>query len=352
MPPSGAARTVSSRSRLRMKKFFGFLSLLALILGAAWFSRPDRAPVAALAPLLPLAEGEGLDAIRPLPPPPSLPPDRVALGERLFSDPRLSADQSLACVSCHRFDLGGADGRVVSLGVGGAAGAVNAPTVFNSGLQFAQFWDGRARDLREQVAGPLHNPVEMASSWPQVIERLQADAEIRRDFARAYPDGLNAANIADAIASFEQSLVTVDAPFDRFLRGEREAIGELELEGYHRFRDFGCISCHQGVLLGGNMFQKFGVLGDYFAGRPLNPADLGRYNVTGRDEDRHVFKVPGLRNVALTAPYFHDGSAATLATAVTVMGRYQLGRDLQPDDVEAIVAFLGTLTGKLPEPRR
>lgn len=333
---------------LRMKKFLGSLLLLTLVLGVAWWSRPDRLPLAERDPLLTLADGDGLEAVRPLPQPPLLQPDRVALGERLFRDPRLSADQSLACISCHRFDLGGADGRSVSVGVGGALGSVNAPSVFNSSLQFAQFWDGRVSDLREQVAGPLHNPVEMASSWPQVLERLQSDETIRRDFARAYPDGLNAANVADAIATFEQSLITVDAPFDRFLRGDRSAIGELALDGYHRFRDLGCISCHQGVLLGGNMFQKFGILGDYFAGRPLAQADLGRYNVTGREEDRHVFKVPGLRNVALTAPYFHDGSAATLEAAVAVMGRYQLGRELQPDDVRALVAFLQSLTGRQP----
>lgn len=332
-----------------MKKIAVFLLLLVIVLGSAWFSRPSRDESVLIREAFAPVFDDTIQPLRPLPPLPDLPAERVLLGQRLFTDTRLSADYSLACISCHRFDLGGADGRRVSLGINGAKGPINAPTVFNSGLNFVQFWDGRAITLQEQAAGPIHNALEMGSSWAQVLERLAADEGMRRDFAAAYPDGLTAANVADAIASFEQSLLTVDSPFDRFLRGDSQALGELEIDGYHRFRDFGCISCHQGALLGGNMFQKFGVLGDYFAGRAVSQADLGRYNVTGRDEDRHVFKVPSLRNVALTAPYFHDGSADSLATAVAVMGRYQLGRDLSPDDVKAIVAFLNSLTGKIPE---
>lgn len=332
-----------------MKKIVASVLLLVIVLGSAWFSRPSRDDSTLIQEAFAPVFDDTVQPLRALPPLPVLPPERVLLGERLFTDTRLSADYSVACVSCHRFDLGGADGRRVSLGINGAEGPINAPTVFNSSLNFVQFWDGRAANLQEQAAGPIHNALEMGSSWAQVLERLAADDSMRRDFAAAYPDGLTAANVADAIASFEQSLLTVDAPFDRFLRGDRQAIGELEIDGYHRFRDFGCISCHQGALVGGNMFQKFGVLGDYFAGRPVSQADLGRYNVTGREEDRHVFKVPSLRNVALTAPYFHDGSASSLETAVAVMGRYQLGRDLLPDDVTAIVAFLNSLTGQIPE---
>ncbi len=230
----------------------------------------------------------------------------------------------------------------------GRLGGINAPTVFNSAYSLAQLWDGRAATLEEQAAGPVHNPLEMASNWPQVLERLGQDAALVSAFQSAYRSGLTAENIADAIASFERSLVTLDSPFDRYLRGERDALNMIEIEGYQRFREFGCTSCHQGMLVGGNMYQKFGVLKDYFVGRQLSQADLGRYNVTGRDEDRHVFKVPSLRNIALTAPYFHDGSAATLAQAVAVMGRHQLGRELSSQDVEFIVAFLNTLTGQLP----
>lgn len=331
-----------------MKRFFLGLSVLLGVVLAAWLFRPDHDDALFLPSAAPGSFDEAMQALRPLPEPPPLRPERVALGARLFADTRLSADYSLACASCHRFDLGGADGQPVSVGILGREGGINAPTVFNSGLSFVQFWDGRALTLQEQAAGPIHNPLEMGASWSLVIERLGADETMREAFRLAYPDGLTAANIADAIASFEQSLLTLDSPFDRYLRGDEEALDELARAGYQRFRDFGCVSCHQGVLLGGNMFQKFGVLGDYFADRPLTAADLGRYNVTGREEDRHVFKVPGLRNVALTAPYFHDGSAPTLEVAVAIMGRYQLGRDLAAEDVKAIVAFLNSLTGRIP----
>ncbi|MBS4017698.1 MAG: cytochrome-c peroxidase [Dechloromonas sp.] len=331
-----------------MKRFFLGLAVLSGVVLAAWLFRPDHDDSLFLPSVLPGSFDDAMQALRPLPELPPLRPERVALGARLFADTRLSADYSVACISCHRFDLGGADGLPVSVGILGREGGINAPSVFNSSLNFVQFWDGRALTLQEQAAGPIHNPLEMGGSWSLVIERLGADETMREAFRLAYPDGLTAANIADAIASFEQSLLTLDSPFDRYLRGDEEALDELARAGYQRFRDFGCVSCHQGVLLGGNMFQKFGVLGDYFADRTPTEADLGRYNVTGREEDRHVFKVPGLRNVALTAPYFHDGSAPTLEMAVAIMGRYQLGRDLAAEDVKAIVAFLNSLTGRIP----
>lgn len=323
---------------------------LLLLLGAlvSWFIGRDRLPPPALPGAPTAISGDALQPVLPLVPVPGLSPERVALGERLFHDARLSADFSLSCASCHNLGKGGVDGRRFSLGVGGAAGGINAPTVLNSAYSLAQFWDGRAASLEEQAAGPIHNPLEMGSSWAQVLARLSQDAALRAAFARAYPDGLTAANVANAIATFERSLVTVNSRFDRYLRGEADLLTPLEIEGYRRFREYGCTSCHQGMLLGGNMYQKFGVLGDYFAGRPVTKADLGRYNVTQQDSDRHVFKVPSLRNVALTAPYFHDGSAATLPQAVLVMARYQLGRELSAPDVEAIVAFLNTLSGELP----
>lgn len=294
---------------------------------------------ATLLPVLPLAPIQGLD------------PGRVALGERLFHDARLSADFSLACASCHNLAQGGVDGRKVSLGVKGAQGGINAPTVLNSGYGMAQFWDGRAASLEEQAAGPIHNPVEMGSNWAEVLGRLKQDADLVASFNKLYPEGLTADNVVDAIATFERSLVTVNSRFDRYLRGEKQILTPLEIDGYRRFQELGCTSCHQGVLLGSNMYQKFGVLRDYFAGKKITPADLGRYNVTQREEDKHVFKVPTLRNIAQTAPYFHDGSADTLDQAVTVMARYQLGRDLSAQDVEAIVAFLKTLSGELPAGR-
>jgi len=288
----------------------------------------------------------GSEPILPLPPPSLLSPDVRALGEKLFNDPRLSHDNSIACASCHDLSKGGTDRSTFSVGINATLGNVNAPTVFNSGLNIAQFWDGRAKTLEEQAAGPVHNPAEMGSNWEEVIRKLEVDPEYPMLFKRAYSDGISAANIASAIATFERSLTTPNAKIDRYLRGDKNALDKDELNGYRHFVDYGCVGCHQGAGIGGNMFQRFGVMSDYFKNRPSRKADLGRFNVTGLEEDRHVFKVPSLRNVAVTAPYFHDGSAKTLADAVTTMGRYQLGRELSKEDVRLIVAFLRTLTGE------
>lgn len=326
------------------------LFLLSLIGGAVWllWSGEKSVPVEPLVqPVFAMRENV-LQPILPLEPIANLDPLRVALGEKLFHDARLSGDFTLTCASCHDLGKGGVDGRRFAVGIGGAVGGVNAPTVFNSGYSLAQFWNGRAATLEEQAAGPIQNPIEMGATLPQVLARLEEDAALKKEFKRAYVNGLTIENVLNAIATFERSLVTLNSRFDRYLFGETSVLTPLEIEGYRRFRELGCTSCHQGALIGGNMFQKFGVLGDYFAGRVTTKDDLGRFNVTQREEDRHVFKVPSLRNVAQTAPYFHDGSAETMDQAVTVMARYQLGRDLSPEDVEAIVAFLKTLTGDLP----
>jgi cytochrome c peroxidase len=286
------------------------------------------------------------DALLPLPVLPSPPADKVALGRRLFFEPRLSRDDTIACAHCHDLARGGTDRLPFSLGIEGRRGDVNAPTVFNSGLNFVQFWDGRAATLEEQAAGPVHNPVEMDADWDQVVAKLSADPSYQQAFDRLYGDGIRGENIVDAIAAFERTLLTPNSPFDRFLGGDATALGPLELDGYRHFLDYGCASCHQGALIGGNLFQRFGVMDDYFADRPAERRDLGRFNVTGREEDRHVFKVPSLRNVAVTPPYFHDASAATLEDAVLIMGRYQLGRELTEQDVRVLVAFLRSLTGE------
>lgn len=335
-------------AELRFPVIIGLLLVLTAIGWRLWPVGVEE-PALPVTPVVTEGRGDILQPILPLQPIPGLDPLRIALGQKLFHDARLSADFSLACASCHRLEQGGVDGLKVSIGVGGAAGSINAPSVLNSGYSLAQFWDGRAATLEEQAAGPIQNPVEMAASLKQVLERLEQDKGLKAEFSKAYPDGLTLENILNAIATFERSLVTLNSRFDRYLQGDRLALDALEIKGYRRFRELGCASCHQGMLVGGNMYQKFGVLGDYFAGRQLTPADMGRYNVTRREEDRHVFKVPSLRNVALTAPYFHDASAATLGKAVTVMARYQLGRELADDDVEAIVAFLSTLTGEVPQ---
>jgi len=330
-----------------MSIFLTLLVILAVGVALLW---PQRQLSPSNIPLLdrpPITPPHSREAFQPLPPVPALSPEKVALGERLFFDKRLSKDNSIACASCHDFSRGGSDGMRVALGIGQQSGPINTPTVFNAALNFVQFWDGRAATLEEQAAGPVHNPLEMGSSWPEVIAKLRSDSGYQQSFAQLYPQqGISGDSIVDAIATYERTLITTGSRFDRFLRGDTAALNGLEQGGYRRFLDYGCASCHQGVLLGGNMYQRFGVMGDYFADRKFSAADLGHFNVTGREEDRHVFKVPSLRNVAVTPPYFHDGSVFSLEEAVIVMGRYQLGRELSGPDVTAISTFLRTLTGE------
>lgn len=275
---------------------------------------------------------------------------QIILGRDLFHDARLSRDNSTSCASCHSLNLAGADGRRFSVGINRAMGTVNAPTVINSGFNIAQFWDGRAATLEEQVSGPVHNPLEMGSNWGEVIEKLQQDEGYAERFKRLYTDGLTADNLQHAIALFERSLVTLDAPFDRYLRGDDDAISNEAKQGYRLFKSYGCVACHQGQNVGGNMYARMGVLGNYFLSkRELTPADMGRYNVTGEEDDMHVFKVPSLRLVTQTAPYFHDGSTETLEEAIGIMARYQLGRRIKDEDTLLIIHFLETLAGTLYE---
>ena len=308
-----------------------------------------RSAAAWLAGLL-LASGTALagEAILPIPLEVKLDAKKVALGDTLFHDKRLSADNSVSCASCHGLNRGAVDGLPVSTGIKGAQGPINAPTVFNSSFNFLQFWDGRVNSLEIQVASPVHNPVEMGSNWAEVLAKLGEDDAMLKAFKDSYPDGLQAKNIQDAIATFERSLITPNARFDKYLRGDQNAVSADELQGYRLFKQYGCVACHQGINVGGNMFQQFGIMGDYFKQRG-NPteADLGRFKVTNNPADKHFFKVPSLRNIALTAPYFHDGSARTLNDAVDVMFKYQLGRSAPPQDKELIIKFLHTLTGEL-----
>jgi len=271
-------------------------------------------------------------------------PAKAALGRRLFNDVRLSGNSSVSCASCHNVARGGGDQRAKSLGFLGKPGAVNAPTVLNAALNFKQFWDGRADTLEAQLDMVIHNPVEMGSSWEAVLAKLAGDAAYRDGFAAAYRDGLTIANLRHAIVSYERTLITPNARFDQYLRGDANAITAAEKTGYAKFKQFGCVACHQGVNVGGNMFQKFGVMGDYFAQRGgANDADRGRYAVTHNPDDLHVFKVPSLRNVTRSAPYFHDGSAATLEQAIDVMFKFQLGRNGSKQDKADIIQFLNTL---------
>lgn len=291
-----------------------------------------------------------MGATQPLPQPIGLNPRRVALGQRLFHDTRLSADNTISCVSCHNLVSGGMDNRQRSVGIKGGLGEINAPTVFNSGFNFVQFWDGRAPTLEAQIDGPIEHPREMGTRWPDVLNKLAADPDYRQQFAAIYPQqGLSVATIKDAIATFERSLVTPNSRFDHFLRGQTTALNAQEQNGWALFQSYGCVACHQGANLGGNMYEKMGLMGDYFGDRGgLTEVDKGRYNLTRDPQHMHEFRVPSLRNVALTAPYFHDGTAQTLEQAISVMAKYQLGRPMPEQDVADIAAFLGTLTGESP----
>ena len=288
-----------------------------------------------------------LEPIKPIPLTLVLDSQKVALGRKLFRDPILSRNESISCASCHDLSKGGTDRRVKSLGVNGARGDVNAPTVFNSGFNFKQFWDGRSGNLEDQIEGPTQAPNEMGETWGDILRKLQSKPEYVSMFDKTYSDGLQRENIKNAIAEFERSLYAPNCRFDQYLRGNDSVLTASEKAGYQKFKAFGCISCHQGVNVGGNMFETLGTMKDYFAARGrITKADFGRFNVTGREKDRFVFKVPSLRNVALTAPYFHDGSIQTLEEAVEVMAEYQLGQRLTQKDVSDIVGFLKTLTGE------
>jgi cytochrome c peroxidase len=289
------------------------------------------------------------EPIQPIPLASAQDPARSELGRQLFNDKRLSGNGTVACATCHDMRHGGADGRARSIGLSGKATSVNAPTVLNAALNFRQFWDGRAESLEAQIDQVIRNPDEMGSSWEGVVRKVGQDPVYQKAFAASYKDGITQATIQNAIATYERTLLTPNARFDKYLRGERDAISATERLGYAKFKQFGCVACHQGATVGGNMFQKFGVIGDPLdrRGEPTG-ADLGRFRVTGAPWDKRVFKVPSLRNVALTAPYFHDASATTLEAAVDIMFRYQLGRPASEEDRKAIVQFLGTLTGELP----
>lgn len=277
-------------------------------------------------------------------------PEKVALGESLFHDPRLSTDNTLSCASCHDLRYGGVDRAVTATGVRGQVGPINTPTVFNAALSFTQFWDGRAPDLEAQADGPPNADGEMDSNWDEITAKLVQDERVMELLHAAYPgedfsEGVDPRFWRNAIGDFERTLITPDAPFDAYLRGDSSAISELAKEGYQVFKDVGCVECHNGLGVGGNSFQPLGREKPYF-GEHTVPVDLGRYNVTGDERDRNFFKVPNLRNVALTGPWLHDGSQEDLADVVRVMGEYQLDVHLSDGQVDRIVAFLETLTGE------
>jgi cytochrome c peroxidase len=319
------------------KRLFGVLMLAGLITGAAQADKTDRLIRKAnryfqpLPSTMPGADGDTAE--------------QIALGRKLYHDPRLSINDAQSCSSCHPVDGGraGMDGLPTSPGARGEFGTRNSPTVLNAGWQFSQFWDGRARDLADQAGQPILNPIEMGMPDEQsVVDKLAATADYPAEFAAAFAaeaTPLTYPNLRRAIAAFESTLRT-EARFDDFLQGDRTALSEKEQRGLDTFIRVNCVRCHDGPLVGGGMFEKLGVYGAF------DSKDSGRHSVTGQEADHMVFKVPQLRNVALTGPWFHDGSGTSLETVIEIMGRIQLNLTLKPEEIEEISAFLRALTGK------
>lgn len=283
--------------------------------------------------------------ITPLPT--SIPYDKekAMLGKQLYMDTSLSKDGKVSCNTCHDLKKYGVDNEIFSIGADGVLDEpFNSPTTFNSVFNFVQFWDGKAKNLADQAKNPFINPKEMAlKDEAEVVKRVEANAKYKASFDKIYGE-ITMQNITDAIAEFEKTLITPNAPFDRYLNGDENAISSQAKRGWEAFKSNGCVACHQGQNIGGTMYQKIGIFEPY-----PNQENLGRYEITKIESDKMVFKVPSLRNVAKTAPYYHDGSIPTLDACVQFMAYYQLGRFLDQQTVDDIVAFLESLTGEFNE---
>ena len=278
-------------------------------------------------------------------------PAMVELGKALYFDPRLSESHNISCNTCHQIGLGGVDMLPVSIGHKSQKGNRNAPTVLNSVFNTAQFWDGRAADLKEQAGGPIQNPIEMSITHQHAIEMLRGIPGYKAMFDAAFPgdkDPITIQSVEKAIAAFEATLNTPNAPFDKYLRGDANALTTEQKEGLKLFVDKGCSGCHNGINIGGGMYAPFGVV-EKPGADILPPADKGRFQVTKTASDEYVFKVPTLRNIELTPPYFHSGKSWDLKQAVGVMATSQLGEHLTDDQITKITAFLKSLTGEQPK---
>jgi cytochrome c peroxidase len=271
--------------------------------------------------------------------------EKVNLGRLLFNDTILSRNNTISCSSCHILIEGGDDNKKTSTGINGLKGEVNSPTVFNSAFNFRQFWDGRASSLQEQALGSIESSIEMDNDFKILIPKLEKTT-YKRLFNNIYKDGINKYNIADAISEYEKTLITPNSNFDLYLKGDNNAINKIQKEGYVLFKEKGCISCHHGVNIGGNLYSKFGVM--------VNPqiSHLGKFNLTKKEKDKYKFKVPSLRNIDKTAPYLHNGSIKSSDEIVKVMSLYQLGREISKDEIYKIVEFLKSLNGKIKEERK
>lgn len=277
-------------------------------------------------------------------------PEKVALGFKLYHDVRISANNTVSCATCHPLEKAGADGLKTSTGIYDQKGGINAPTVYNAALNtVGQFWDGRAKDLQAQAGGPPLDALEMGSNWEQITGKLKEDKDMVKVFAQLYPEGITPETITDAIAEFEKTLLTPNSRFDRYLKGDKAALTAEEIKGYELFKKNNCATCHVGINLGGQSFEYMGIVADYFKDRGLplhDNKDYGYFNLTQDSTDFQRFKTPTLRNIALTAPYLHDGSALTLQEATEAMLKYQTGKELSENEIELLVAFMNTLTGE------
>ncbi|MDQ7015913.1 MAG: cytochrome c peroxidase [Gammaproteobacteria bacterium] len=290
------------------------------------------------------------EPIRPLPLSSAENPAKVDLGWQLFQDKRLSASGQVSCSSCHRLDYYGMEREAFSIGANEQFEGIKTPTVINSQFNFRQFWDGRVVTLAEQVEATIENQLELNNNWQQLLFRLRQDGVLRQQFEQIYEQGLDKNSVVDAIVTFERTLISSNSAFDRWLRGEESALSKKALQGYALFKSYGCISCHQGQNVGGNMFARMGAMGNYFIDRndDMKRSDLGLFTLTDHEDDKHVFKVPSLRFAALNRYFFHDASVDSLQEAIQIMGKYQLGRKLPEKDIVLIEAFLKSLLGDLP----
>lgn len=287
------------------------------------------------------------EPIAPIPQTILVQPAKVQLGKMLFSDTRLSKQNNIACATCHLLEAGGDDNLTKGLSMTSDSHVINTPTVFNAVFNFRQNWDGSAKSLEDQIDMVLTNHHEFNNQWSKVLNTLSQDAKLNNRFKEVYKKGLTRQNILNALVEFEKTLITPNSRFDDYLRKKPGSLTKDEIQGYTLFKTYGCISCHQGINVGGNLFQKFGIFEDYITYRGnVNKQDYGKYNYTNRQMDKFVFKVPSLRNIDITAPYLHDGSAKTLDRAIEIMGKTQLGRTLSDKDISLIKSFLKTLTGK------
>ena len=278
---------------------------------------------------------------------------KVELGQMLYHDPRLSSTGTVSCSSCHNTMLGGEDNRPNSMGVNGQTGGRSAPTVWNAAFNAVQFWDGRAPTLEAQAAGPVTNPIEMGmKSWDEVVTRLQSIDGYQKAFEQAFgKNAISKDNATKAIAAYERTLITPNSPYDRYVAGDKSALSAQQIRGMEKAAELGCSHCHSGPAFNGaGMFQKFPMVPNgYFEAQYHFSKDKGLAEVSKKQDDEHLWKVPTLRNIALTAPYFHNGSVKTLDKAVFLMGKLQLGKDLSKEEVADIVAFLNALTGEFPK---